>query len=332
MNKIKAAFFNNIDKEQKVLDRVYACGRRQEVAELTDLYPEVITNENFEQHIENLKEIEVVFSTWGMFSLTEEQFDMLPSLKAVFYGAGSVKGFAEPFLKKGIKVSSAWKANAVPVAEFCLGQVLLAAKSYHLNLREYHSSSYNGKADYEKAFRGPGAFNIKCTLIGAGEISLQLQELLKPFNIETLLVPSRAARRTMSLEDAFASSFIVSNHLPDREDNINTITGDMLRSMPFGATFINTGRGAQVNEEELVEVMKERPDLSALLDVTEPEPVPVDSPLLQVPNIYLTTHIAGSMNNELVRMADYVINDFKLWQNNEAMYNEVTLEKFYAMA
>ena len=332
MKKVKAAFFNDIDRDQQIIDQVYACGSRQKVADITDLYPEVISSENFEQHLDNLKDVEVIFSTWGMLPLTEAQIDMLPSLKAVFYGAGSIKGFAEPFLKKGIKVSTAWKANATPVSEFCLGQVLLAAKSYHLNLREYHSSSYKGKTDYDKAFRGPGAYNIKCTLIGAGEISLQLQELLKPFNIETLIVPSRSERRTVSLKDAFASSFIVSNHLPDRQDNINTITGDMLRSMPYGGTFINTGRGAQLNEEELIEVMKERPDLSALLDVTEPEPVPVDSELLKLPNVYLTTHIAGSMNNELVRMADYVIDDFKHWQKGEAMENEVNFEQFLAMA
>ncbi len=328
MNKIKAAFFNN---NQEVIDRVYAYGRRQEIAELTDLYPEVISNENFEQHVENLKDIEVIFSTWGMLQLTEEQIDILPSLKVIFYGAGSIKGFAEPFFKKGIMVSTAWKANAVPVAEFCLGQVLLAANGYYQNLRDYKNTTLGDKA-YTEAYRGPGIYNIKCALIGTGVISLKLQELLKPFNIEPVLVPSRVERRTVSLEEAFKSCYIVSNHLPNRDDNQGALTGDMFRSMLLGATFINTGRGAQVNEKELIEVMKERPDLTVLLDVTEPEPVPVDSPLLQLPNVYLTTHIAGSMNNELVRMADYVIDDFKHWQKGEAMENEVNFEQFVTMA
>ncbi len=331
MNRVKAVFFNNIDRDQRIIDRVYACGRRQDVEELTDLYPEVISSENFEQHVDNLKDIEVIFSTWGMLPLTEAQIDMLPSLKAVFYGAGSVKSFAEPFLKKGIKVSTAWKANAVPVAEFCLGQILLAANGYYQNLRDYKKTTFSDKA-YKKAYRGPGVYNIKCALIGTGVISLKLQELLKPFNIETVLVPSRVERRTVSLEKAFESCYIISNHLPNRDDNQGILTGEMFRSMPFGATFINTGRGAQVNETEMVEVLKERTDLSALLDVTAPEPVAVDSELLKLPNVYLTTHIAGSMNNELVRMADYVIDDFKHWQKGEAMENEVDFEQFLAMA
>jgi phosphoglycerate dehydrogenase-like enzyme len=160
------------------IDRVYADERKEKVREISDLYPTVITAENFQEHVEALKELEAVFSTWGMFKLSEEQLDLLPSLKAVFYAAGSVKGFAEPFLKRGIIVVSAWGANGVPVAEFALAQILLSNKGYFRNIRACVSL-----AARREAFRGPGNFGEVVALLGAGMIGRIVIELLKPFNL-----------------------------------------------------------------------------------------------------------------------------------------------------
>ena len=74
---------------------------------------------------------EIIFSTWGMPSLTEAQIAQhLPCLQAVFYAAGSVQAFARPFLTRGVKIYSAWAANAVPVAEYTVAQILLANKGF----------------------------------------------------------------------------------------------------------------------------------------------------------------------------------------------------------
>ena len=76
-------------------------------------------------------EIEAVFSTWGMPRLTEDEISsLLPGLRCVFYAAGTVQAFARPFLNKGVRVFSAWAANAVPVAEFTLGQILWRIKDF----------------------------------------------------------------------------------------------------------------------------------------------------------------------------------------------------------
>ena len=64
-----------------------------------------------------LADAEYIFSTWGMPAFTEAEIEkFFPRLQALFYGAGSVRGFAREFLRKGIRVFSAWGANAVPVA------------------------------------------------------------------------------------------------------------------------------------------------------------------------------------------------------------------------
>jgi phosphoglycerate dehydrogenase-like enzyme len=102
--------------------------------------------------------------------------------------------------------------------------------------------------------------------------------------------------------------------------------------MQQGATFINTGRGQQINEQELIEVLKERPDLYALLDVTWPEPPPDGSPLYTLANVKLSSHIAGSIGNEVVRMADLVIEEFLCWQAGLPLQHEVTLDMLERMA
>ena len=98
----------------------------------------------------------------------------------------------------------------------------------------------------------------------------------------------------------------------------------MFASMRQGATFINTGRGAQVDEEGMCEVLKDRPDLTALLDVTCPEPPENDSPLYKLPNVHLSAHIAGSWNDEFHRMADYMIEEYNRYVAGEEALYEIT--------
>ena len=118
--------------------RVYGGGAGEQIAALAPVYPHIIQSAAmFREHREGLRDTEVIFTTWGMPSLTPADLGLLPNLKAVFYAAGSVKGFAQPFLEAGVRVVSAWRANALPVAEFTLAHILLAGCGYFRNVREY---------------------------------------------------------------------------------------------------------------------------------------------------------------------------------------------------
>ncbi len=312
---MKAAFFG-VDAQ---IDYVYACGRRDKVAALTDLYPVVITKDNLDEHIDKLQDLEVIFSTWGMFVPTAEQFQRMPKLKAVFYAAGATDGFALPLLERNITLMSSWQANAVPVAEFAAAQTVLALKGFFRNSRELTSKSM-----WTRSNTGPGIFEESVALIGAGAIAQKTHDLLKNYDINVIVVPSRKEKRTVSLEEAFSTAFVVSNHLPNRDDNKGVINGEHFRSMREGAVFINTGRGAQINEPEMLEVLKERPDLTVLLDVTDPEPPEEGSEFYTLPNVHLSAHIAGSNNNEVIRMADYAIDEFLRWKAGEPMLYKIT--------
>lgn len=176
--------------------------------------------------------------------------------------------------------------------------------------------------------------------LGAGAIGRKVIELLKPFHLNIIVfdpfLSDTAAQdlgvQKASLEDAFQQGDVVFNHLANNPQTRGMLHGAHFALLQDHATFINTGRGATVVEPDLIAEMQKRPTLTALLDVTYPEPPDPDSAFYTLPNIYLTSHIAGSMNDEVNRMADYMTDEFLRWQAGEPLHYEVSLEIMDTMA
>lgn len=102
------------------------------------------------------------------------------------------------------------------------------------------------------------------------------------------------------------------------------IQGRHFALMKPDATFLNTARGAVVDEEGMIEVLQNRPDLMAVLDVTYPEPPKPGSPLYTLPNVVLTPHIAGSLNQECRRMGRYAVEECRRYLRGEKLHWQVT--------
>ena len=104
--------------------------------------------------------------------------------------------------------------------------------------------------------------------------------------------------------------------------------------MPDNGVFINTGRGAQVVEEDLCRALREKPGRFAVLDVTWPEPPVKGHEFYSLDNVILTPHIAGSSGDETHRMAEYMLQEYKLYsesQGHKTRY-EVTEKMLETMA
>lgn len=325
-------------KNEHTFSKVWPSDRVAEIEKRCHLHPSPVHLKNFEEHGQDLRRIEVGFSTWGMPKFTEDHLRRMPNLKGVFYAAGSVQSFARPLLSQGVRVFSAWVANGIPVAEFTLSQILLSCKGYFRNIheiRENPQTRIHGTAHY-----GPGIYGATIALIGFGVIARKLAERLRDFSVNVRVVDpfvddatlhAYGARRT-TLEEAFSEALVVSNHLPNIPATVDMIGGDLFRSMRRDATFINTGRGQQIREPEMIQALRDRPDLTALLDVTHPEPPPADSPLYTLPNVHLSSHIAGSIQNEVVRMADFMLEEYDRWISGRNPRYEVTLDMLETMA
>lgn len=327
---MKAIFFcNSPDNVRRVFDQT-ALARLHELCTLDE---RVYTAAKLDAIP---TDTEIVFSTWGMPNLTEAQIAQhLPRLQCVFYAAGSVQAFARPLLARGVRVFSAWAANAVPVAEYTVAQIVLANKGFFAQARDM---KIHQPAPRSTAYLGNYAQSVG--LIGCGMIGSLVAQMLKSYALDVYvydpyLSPEKAAALGVTpctLDEIFKRCAVVSNHLPNNAETRGMLTYTHFSCMRPYAAFLNTGRGAQVVEADLIRALEERPDLTAILDVTDPEPPVKDSPLYSLPNCILTPHVAGSLGNEVWRMSAYMADEFALYQSGEPTRYEVTAQMLATMA
>lgn len=318
-----------------VIDQVYGEDVQTYLKENFDFYDGIFLKDELWEN----SDIEYVFGTWGFPQFTEKEIEMmLPKLKIVFYAGGSVKKFAEPFLKKGIKVISGWQANGVPVAEYVTAQIILANKGFYQSCALYKSKDGFAKADSYRAAM-PANYKTKVGLLGMGAIGTRVAKMLKEYDIEVYAYDpymseerAKAAGVTSeSLEYIFANCSTISNHIPSMPETENMLGYKLLSLMKDNAVFINTGRGAQVIEEDLCRAMREKPMRTAVLDVTRQEPCEDGNELYDLDNVFLTPHIAGSFGNETQRMSEYIRQDAERLLNGEEMKYSVSLEMLAKM-
>lgn len=296
-----------------------------------------LVKEDIIQNPENSQTVISIFSTWYMPIFSESEIQRyFPLLKAIYYVAGTVKYFAEPFLNLKIKIYSASTANCIPVAEFTVAQILLANKGYFQAQRAYRFPIWRKgfNAIRKNAELRYGNYGATVGIIGCGAIGSKVVELLKPHNLKIIVYDPYVSDeriallgvKRVQLNALFATADVITNHLPDTPETRGLIGYDLFSQMKKTATFINTGRGAQVVEKDLSKILRKNPNISALLDVTKHEPLYPWSPLFWNKNVFLSPHLAGSISNEYIRMVDFIVqiyhNDIQGIKNNY----EISLE------
>ena len=158
-----------------VVEKVYPDNIRSEIESLVDMVAEPMSSEELVASPEILKDVEVIFSGWGGPNLNKEILDHAPNLKMVFYGAGSIKSIVtDEFWERGIRVTTANYANAVPVAEFTVATAILGLKNavYMQNLiKETREYPPHPKVDVR------GLFDANVGLISLGSIGLKVIDI-----------------------------------------------------------------------------------------------------------------------------------------------------------
>jgi phosphoglycerate dehydrogenase-like enzyme len=333
---MKGAFLNSGTDN---IRRVYSPDTVKRIEEHVDLIPGIINPENIPERSGEVEECRTAFSTWGMPQFSAEEIEsFFPRLEIIFYGAGSVQRFARPFLERGITVVSAWGANGIPVAEFTASLIMLCNKGFFPVLSAYSRIGHRDGRNLSESF--PGNYRTRIGIIGAGMIGTLVIKLLRNTDLEIVVydpfLPDEKAAALgvskVSLEELFETSSAVSNHLANLPETKGILNGEYFDRMPPNGVFINTGRGAQVVEADLIRALKKEPGRTAVLDVTDPEPVPPESELLNLPNAVITPHIAGSTGKEVQRMGFFMAEELLRFLNREPLRYSVTLEMLDRMA
>ncbi|MFF2229679.1 hydroxyacid dehydrogenase [Streptomyces anulatus] len=281
---------------------------------------------------------ELLITCWGAPPLTAEVLAAAPRLRAVVHAAGSVKHHITPACwERGLRVTSAAAANALPVAEYTLAAILLAGKNVLPAARRYRE--LRTPHDWRAELAGHGNYRRCVGIVGASRIGRRVIELLRPFDLEVLLfdpyvdagTAARLGAEQVGLDELCARSRIVSVHAPELPATRHMIGAAQLAAMPDGATLINTSRGSLIDGDALLpELVSGR--LNAVLDVTEPEVPPASSPLYDLPNVLLTPHVAGSLGDEIHRLADFALDEVARYASGLPFADPVTPEDLARMA
>jgi D-3-phosphoglycerate dehydrogenase / 2-oxoglutarate reductase len=229
--------------------------------------------------------------------------DRLPNLKFVAVSRGGpVNIDMKAAREHGIAVVNTPGRNATAVAEFTIGAILAETR----NITRGHDAIRRGewRGDlYRADLAGEELSEMTVGLIGYGEVGRRVVKLLKAFGCRILVSDPYVQLSAedlkdgviqISLERLLADSDVVSLHPRVTPETTEMINAETLGQMKKSAYLINTARGPLLDYDALYQVMKDGHLRGAMLETFSVEPVPADWPLLQLPNVTLTPHIAGA--------------------------------------
>jgi phosphoglycerate dehydrogenase-like enzyme len=276
-----------------------------------------------------LADTEVLVGHWGCPTLTADVLARAPRLRLFAYGAGTVKWqVTDAVFERGIVVTSAAAANAVPVAEYAVAAILLANKGVFLVREQQRDPDARLTLDRSRI----GNCGTRVGIVGASLVGRLVIDALRATDVEVAVYdPYLSAKEAGALGvekvddlDALCASVrLLSVHAPDIPPTRGMIGAAQLALLPDGATVVNTARPALVDQDALLAELRAG-RLAAVLDVTEPDPLPAGHPLLTLPNAFVTPHVAGAMGNELVRLSELAVAEVERFVAGEPPLHRVT--------
>ncbi|MCD6351917.1 MAG: hydroxyacid dehydrogenase [Armatimonadetes bacterium] len=275
------------------------------LAEFDVTVNELERNLTTEEVAEGIEPYDAVVTGWGTPPFNAEALEKGQRLRLVAHSAGSVKhlfpgDLVEKYLvPRGIIVYSANGAIALNVAETAVGLLIMASRRWPDFIFNYRQTGrwrpegvpYNGQF-----LRG-----CKLGIVSASKVGREVIRLLQGWDVEFLVydpyLPEEAAAemgvRKVGLNELFEQADHVTIHAPSIPETEKMIGAEQLKLLRDGAALVNTARGSVIDHDALYEEAKTGRIL-VCLDVTTPEPLPPDSPLRSLPNVYITPHVAGA--------------------------------------
>jgi phosphoglycerate dehydrogenase-like enzyme len=309
---------------------VLSAAARAELATLVELIaPDAVDLGALDDDV--LAAVEIVVGGWGCTVLDDAVLARMPSLRLLAYAAGTVKSTVTPATwRHGVAVSSAAAANAVPVAEFTFAAIVMIAKDV-FRVRDRHRE-VRGRVPVGGV--GPagdvGTRGLRIGVLGASTIGRLVIERLSSLDVQVAVSDpyltdegaTELGVEPMELDELFGWSDVVTVHAPELPSTRHLVNADRLARLHDGAWLVNTARGSIVDTEALTrECVAER--LCAFIDTPDPEPIPPDSPLYDLPNVVLTPHIAGSLGTEISRMGDLAVAEVRRAVEGRPLRHEV---------
>ncbi|UVJ39083.1 hydroxyacid dehydrogenase [Arthrobacter sp. CJ23] len=311
---------------QQLVEAIFPPVVREELAVVADVAKDIVLDWSAPSARDELAVADVVVSGWGAPRLEEEHLVGAPHLVAVLQAGGDARAAidVDAAIRRGIALSDAGEDNAQPVAEYTLAAILTAGKDLVRAERLYRERQ--AFIDREAEFADAGNYGRTVGVVGASRIGRRVLELLRPFDFEVLVADptitdddarSLGAELT-SLDGLLRRSDTITLHVPVTPETTGMIGSAELAVLRGGATLINTSRGAVVDQDALVEAIRAG-RIRAVLDVTEPDPLPAGHPLYMLPGVVLTPHMAGAVGREIARLGSFIVGELSCLTRGEPL-------------
>jgi phosphoglycerate dehydrogenase-like enzyme len=282
-----------------------------------------------------VRDVDVCITHWGCPRFTESVLTSANRLKLIAHAAGSVGDLVtEAVFQRSMRVCSANRILAKYVAESVLADILAGLRL----IPQLDSAMKNRLAAAPNVYASRSLYGAKVGLVGLGTIGLYLLDLLAPFDAQVKIYDpylSPAAlegRKNVEfcplLDDVLSWGDIISIHASLTPETRGLINAHRLKQIKDGALFVNTARGAIVDEDALL-IELEQGRLNAVLDVFVTEPLPLDSRLRDLSNVILLPHAAGITSRE--QMSYAMIEEIERYTSGQPLLHEISVEKFLLM-
>ncbi len=273
--------------------------------------------------VEQAFDADVIVCTWGTAVFTKELVERLPNLKVIAYTAGAMAGVVDAdIIDSGVQALTGNYMFAKSVAEGCAGYMLCSLRRMERYMHQTRTTGWF--TDWENK----GLYGKRVGLVGFGEIAKALVPILQSFHTEIWvnsghMTEEEAASygvKRASREEIFSECDIISLHLALNEKNLGCIDRRFLSLIKPDALLVNTARARVVNEEDLIEFLKEK-RFSAMLDVHYTEPIPNDHPFLAMENVMLMPHMGGPTVDMREQITMAFADDLKAFKEGKPMKN-----------
>lgn len=279
---------------------------------------------------EQCPDAQILFIGWGSPRFDAEFLDAMPELKLIAYMGGGVADLVtEELENRGIILLSGNRVFARSVAEGCLAYILVALR----RLEHYMKCARRGQWWTNDDFNNAGIIGKKIGLVGFGEVTRFIAQMLSVFGVEILISSNHLTEeeakkygaQKATNDEIFSNCDIISIHSALNEKTKGSINRELMEKIKKGALFVNTARGAVVDEEAMVELLKEG-RFNAALDVFSTEPIPTQghflTPLLDMENVVLIPHMAGPTLDMREQVVLELVKDVKRFYNQEELINK----------
>jgi len=288
--------------------------------------------ENIEKFTRNST---IIITSWGSPEITPSFFKSAPDLKFIMHAAGTIKPYVKKeVMEKGVRVSSCSGVLGKFVAITALGLILVSVKKI------FWWSDFTKETgkwrENEKIMKYTDEINgVNTGIISMSNVGRNLISLLKQFTEKIYVydpywteeqIKNYGGIKVKSLMEIAEKCEIVALCAPLTEETKGMIGKKFFKNMKDGSVFINTARGAIIDQNALIEeVKKER--IFACLDVTYPEPPEKNSPLYNLKNLIISPHIAGCVHSGLKELGKFSVEEIGRFIKGEKLENEIKLEK-----